>query len=220
MLERRSAIMIDIVVRGIPRRFFPSLPAIVWQTEEEDGPLEHVRFFVLDNLIEVCRLHNALHTLIRADTSVRMSAAADLQKVRYREDPRCLIPACERPPCKRLCGSDQWSTPHYWQRHPEEPVIEDCDGIEFLVAGLGAGLPLYVEPEGENQGHVLHLTYSSLASDRRVLRAIDYCIPAGMREWTGPRKCFFFRPNGNGLSKVIRGGIMRTGFYNNYVVSI
>lgn len=173
--------------------------------------LVHVSYELPNDLEPVSRLFDDVHAIIRPDTTARMAAHDALNNVRYYKDPECIIPRCTDAVCKPLCGGDQWSTPHYQYTRPwldgkaSRVWTGDCDDIELQVAGLGSGRPLFIQPDGENQGHVMHLV------EPRGVNAVDYCIPAGMPTWKGPRKCFFWE-NGRLIKGEINNGSRRELF--------
>ncbi len=138
------------------------------------------------------RAFDALCALIRQDTSIRLWCDEALPRARYKADPRCVIARCDEAPCSRICGVDQWSTPYYHravENGRKSLWKEDCDGIELTASGLGAGKPLFVLPESGKLGHVMHCRDDAASG---VSSAIDYCIPAGMRRWRGPRQAMVY----------------------------
>lgn len=137
------------------------------------------------------RAFDALCALILQDASIRLWCDGALSRARYRSDPRCVLVQCDASPCERLCGNDQWSTPYYHRAtlRAGEAWFEDCDGIELTAVGMGAGRPLFVLPEQGKLGHVMHCADDASSA---LSTAIDYCIPAGMREWKGPRKALVY----------------------------
>lgn len=200
-----------IVILGVPEQQSARFQAAVSRVE---GLWELVPGARLKNTVggylylppgeePLTRSFDALCGLIREDTSIRPWAREALSRGRYRKDPTCLIAVCDRPPCARVCGSDQWSTPQYQRliARGTSEWWEDCDGFELMACGGGTGRPLFVLPERGKLGHVMH---DLGAGGDPVSRAIDYCIPGGMRPWGGPRQVVCYE-----------GGNRREGVINN-----
>lgn len=181
---------IDVLLLGVPKPYSGELrerarridaPSII---SEHSRAQDHLTFRVIEKIVPVARLFDCVYREVQRWPPAR--ARNTLWRMKYRADPRCVIAHCERDVCQRVCGHDLWRTPHYWDA-VKDARDGDCDDIELLVGGLRAGgIPLFVRPHGADQGHVMHLPV------KRGKTALDYCIPAGMRRWKGPRNCFFF----------------------------
>lgn len=180
--------MQEVVMLGLPQRLVGYYGRM--RVVDRDGPLVHV-VIETTNFDELCLAHHVIARWFQTDTSCRLPSASMLQRVQYRHDPVCVIPRCDEEPCSKLCGSDQWSSPFYWARHPEVPCVEDCDAIEFAACGQGEGRPVYIASDHDGEGHVLHL-HEHRISRGSAFAARDYCIPRGMPAWRKRRRCFWF----------------------------
>jgi hypothetical protein len=182
---------IDILMLGVPRRGAEQLRRKAERVgstsiiEEQSRDFYHLRFLAKKQMGAIARLYDAIWCEARAHWP-RSGAARTLARARYVPDPSCIMPRCDRQVCKLLCGADIWRSAQYWDAH-SGPVKVDCDDIELLLSGMNTdGVPLFVLPNGGNEGHVMHLAAPKSAV------GIDHCIPAGMNRWRGPRECFYF----------------------------